>query len=304
MPHAAPDAEVAPAHRRRGHDLLAWLTLALATLAILWPLGLTNRVLAGVDALTYFTPYWACSHGRAASPGKSRFGTRIFSSVCPSWRTLRLLCSTRCTGPFPGCGPNRRSSGRRSSTRGWPPASPTPLPAVHRAAAGRPRGLAGLIFGLGGFTLARVENINQLNALAWLPALLWLYERPRGAAAGWRSRVRWGAALAVAIALQLLAGHTQTTFVNMVGLGLWAAWPVVMGAWKRKQGNKETRKQGDEDRETRRQEDKETGRQTEDKETTGQEINRLHDCVIICCLYWLSFRRFRWPRRNCCPRWS
>ena len=36
--------------------------------------------------------------------------------------------------------------------------------------------LAGLIFGLGGFTLARVENINQLNALAWLPALLWLYD--------------------------------------------------------------------------------------------------------------------------------
>ena len=81
--------------------------------------------------------------------------------------------------------------------------------------------LAGLIFGLGGFTLARVENINQLNALAWLPALLWLYDETARAASG-RSRIRWGAALAVAIALQLLAGHTQTTFVNMVGLGLWA----------------------------------------------------------------------------------
>ena len=55
-----PDRTQQPAHpRRRGRDLLAWLTLALATLAILWPLGLTNRVLAGVDALTYFTPYWA-----------------------------------------------------------------------------------------------------------------------------------------------------------------------------------------------------------------------------------------------------
>jgi hypothetical protein len=40
-------------------DVLAWLGLALATLAVLWPLGLTDRVLAGVDALTYFTPYWA-----------------------------------------------------------------------------------------------------------------------------------------------------------------------------------------------------------------------------------------------------
>ena len=62
---------------------------------------------------------------------------------------------------------------------------------------------------------------------------------------GWRSRIRWGAALAVAIALQLLAGHTQTAFVNMVGLGLWAGWPVVVDAWKRKRGNKETRRQGD-----------------------------------------------------------
>jgi len=36
-------------------DLLAWAGLAIATLATLWPLGLTNRVLAGVDAFTYFT---------------------------------------------------------------------------------------------------------------------------------------------------------------------------------------------------------------------------------------------------------
>ena len=54
-PPLAPDTAPTPPAR----DLLAWLTLALATLAILWPLGLTHRVLAGVDALTYFTPYWA-----------------------------------------------------------------------------------------------------------------------------------------------------------------------------------------------------------------------------------------------------
>ena len=52
-------AATASTPRTPVRDLLAWLTLALAALAILWPLGLTNRVLAGVDALTYFTPYWA-----------------------------------------------------------------------------------------------------------------------------------------------------------------------------------------------------------------------------------------------------
>ena len=36
--------------------------------------------------------------------------------------------------------------------------------------------LAGALFGLGGFTLAKIENINQLNGLAWLPAMLWLLD--------------------------------------------------------------------------------------------------------------------------------
>ena len=40
-------------------DAAALVGLAFAVLAGLWPLGLTNRILAGVDALTYFTPYWA-----------------------------------------------------------------------------------------------------------------------------------------------------------------------------------------------------------------------------------------------------
>ncbi len=45
--------------RRRLPDIGAWLVLALATLIVCWPLGLTNRILAGIDAFTYFTPYWA-----------------------------------------------------------------------------------------------------------------------------------------------------------------------------------------------------------------------------------------------------
>ena len=85
--------------------------------------------------------------------------------------------------------------------------------------------LAGALFGLGGFTLAKIENINQLNGLAWLPAMLWLFDETRRAV-GWRRQVRWGVALVIAIALQLLAGHTQTAFINLVGLGVYAVWPV------------------------------------------------------------------------------
>ena len=37
----------------------------------------------------------------------------------------------------------------------------------------------------------------------------------------------------VVLALQMLAGHTQTSFINLVGLGLAAAWPGVAAllAW-------------------------------------------------------------------------
>ncbi|HEX9116479.1 MAG TPA: hypothetical protein VGA61_10455, partial [Anaerolineae bacterium] len=92
--------------------------------------------------------------------------------------------------------------------------------------------LAGLLFGLSGYTLAHVENINQLNALAWLPAMLWLYDAAAGAAS-WRGRVRWGAALAVAVTMALLAGHTQTTFIDLAGLALYAAAKLGALLWSR-----------------------------------------------------------------------
>ena len=250
MPHAGQGPAAGAPPRRRGRDLLAWLTLALATLAILWPLGLTHRVLAGVDALTYFTPYWAYRMAELRAGQLPLWNPYLFLGV-PFLANPQAAVLYPLHWPLSWLRPEQaliwsallhvwlaagftytfaRRSLRLSRLAAW---------------------LAGLVFGMGGFTLARVENINQLNALAWLPALLWLYDETAHAASG-RSRIRWGAALAVAIALQLLAGHTQTTFVNMVGLGLWAGWPVLVGAWRgwrRRGGDEENRG----DKETRRQ---------------------------------------------------
>jgi hypothetical protein len=228
-----------PAPRRPARDLVAWLTLALATLAILWPLGLTNRVLAGVDALTYFTPYWAHRMAELRAGLMLLWNPYLFLGV-PFLANPQAAVLYPLHWPLSWLRPEQaliwsallhiwlaagftytfaRRSLRLSRLAAW---------------------LAGLIFGLGGFTLARVENINQLNALAWLPALLWLYDETARAASR-RSRIRWGAALAVAIALQLLAGHTQTTFVNMVGLALWALWPCLVILSRRGRGDAGTR---------------------------------------------------------------
>ncbi len=81
--------------------------------------------------------------------------------------------------------------------------------------------LTGLLFGLGGYSLARIENINQLNVLAWLPAMLWLYEET-ARSRDWRHRVRWASRSACATALAILAGHSQATFIDLSGTLLYA----------------------------------------------------------------------------------
>jgi hypothetical protein len=219
------DSLPAPVPRQEGilPVVLAWAGLAFATLAVLWPLGLTNRILAGVDAFTYFTPYWAYRAAELRAGHLPLWNPYLFLGVpflanpqaavlyplhwpliwlppatALVWSALLhvwLAAGFTCTFA-------RRSLG------------------LSRAAAW----LAGLLFGLGGFTVARIENINQLNALAWLPASLWLYDEA-SRSTNWRGRVRWAIALSFAIALQLLAGHTQTAFVSLVGLGLYAMYP-------------------------------------------------------------------------------
>lgn len=88
--------------------------------------------------------------------------------------------------------------------------------------------VAGVLYGGGGFIGAHVEQINQLQGLAWMPWLFgllhstleaWLEQRQ------WRRRIRGLLALLVlagAIAIQLYSGHTQTVFMSGAGLGLYA----------------------------------------------------------------------------------
>src|SRR4029450_6041743 len=82
--------------------------------------------------------------------------------------------------------------------------------------------VAGALYGLSGFVGAQVGHLNQLNAAAWLPAAL-LVEHLALA----ERRPRWIALLALIMAVQLLAGHAQETYMTAVLLGLYAAWVVL-----------------------------------------------------------------------------
>lgn len=90
--------------------------------------------------------------------------------------------------------------------------------------------LAGLLFALGGFLTAHVEQINQLQGMAWLPWVLWLGQRlftaPDRRAALWS-----GLWLAAALALQFFSGHTQTVFITGVALLVLAVM-----TWRRPDG--------------------------------------------------------------------
>ncbi len=82
-----------------------------------------------------------------------------------------------------------------------------------------------VLFALGGYLTAQVEHINQLQGLAWMPWFLWV------AALVFRSKTgnRWvlvgqgAVGFALLFSLQLLAGHTQTSFITGVMLLVWGA---------------------------------------------------------------------------------
>ena len=91
----------------------------------------------------------------------------------------------------------------------------------------------GLVLAGSGHYGGLLGHINQMNGAAWLPWLLWALEKP--GAGGEREktaglgrnmlRIRWYApqllAFSLFVALTLLAGHTQTTYINLLGVGAW-----------------------------------------------------------------------------------
>jgi hypothetical protein len=87
--------------------------------------------------------------------------------------------------------------------------------------------MAGIVFALSGYLGAHVEQINQLQGLAWMPWLFFLFHQTLTS----QQRIRWGLLLAIGLALQIFSGHTQTFFTTGFGLGLYAAVYGLIGVW-------------------------------------------------------------------------
>src|SRR5439155_1179306 len=76
----------------------------------------------------------------------------------------------------------------------------------------------------GGFAVGQVGHLNQISAAAWLPAVLLAYDRFARS-----QKVYWLALGALALAMELLAGHPQETYMTLIVLGIFG---VVGAPWR------------------------------------------------------------------------
>lgn len=100
--------------------------------------------------------------------------------------------------------------------------------------------VAGLSFGLSGYLTGRLWFITINNAVAWLPWIVLASTPPlfgagpnEGGAGGLRSLLT----LSALIALQLLAGHAQSSFYTLLLAGAWVVWHSLLPSSNRERGN-------------------------------------------------------------------
>jgi len=239
--------------RRDGlHDGFAVTLLCLLVIAGTWQITLAGRVLAGGDVFTYFYPYWAEATRAIRSARLPVWNPYLFMGVpftansqvgffyplnWPLWLLLPAHRSVHLTMALHLClaaigayiwGRKALKLGRIAS---WS---------------------TGAVFALGGYLTAQIEHVNQLQGLAWLPLLLTVAHKigslssaANGArdSAGqlpghsWLSRyLKPCAMLAAVTALILLAGHTQTAFISLLGAAAYATAPALRQCLRRGNG--------------------------------------------------------------------
>ncbi len=240
---------MSPEPGRRRREALGWLLLALAlaggVLLVYAPLLLTNRVLATGDAFAYFTPYRDYANSALRAGRLPLWNPYLFLGV-PFLANPQTAVFYPLHWPLVGL-PAAQSLLASLALHLWLAGLGAAVYVRRVAGLGWLAALAaGLIWSLSGYLGARAGQINQASAMAWLPWLLALLE---ASAPRWRltsdarlpgqrlPMVRWLAlaGLTLAVAFQLLAGHTQSSFINLTGLMLAALWPglaaLLMAVW-------------------------------------------------------------------------
>ena len=211
-----------PLHRR---DLIALAALLALMLAFFWKLAFTNLIIARGDIFYYFYPYrdfaaQAVREGHVAlwnpylfmgAPfmANSQVGFfypfNLLMSGLDTTRAINWTIVLHILFAASGAYLFARSALRLSLAASL---------------------LAAISFGLGGYLGTQIEHVNQLQGLAWIGWIFLAYEWAISHQQSAISSLRW-LPLALLIALQLLAGHTQSVFITLVGLGCYALWHII-----------------------------------------------------------------------------
>ena len=192
--------------------------LLILSVAFFSKLVLGNLVMTGLDVFTYFYPYKAYAAETLRSGSLPLWNPYLFMGV-PFLANLQSAVLYPLNVPFY-----------------WLPAPQMVncsillhvfMAAVftyafaRRALSFGPWGslVSAATLAFGGFLGAQVEHVNQLSTLAWLPLLLWLFYLSHTT-----RRLVYVLLTGVIIGVQFLAGHTQSSYINLMGLGCYALY--------------------------------------------------------------------------------
>lgn len=216
----------------------AALALALFVGLLYYPLLFTNRVLASGDILLYFYPYREYAAAILRNGEIPLWNPYIFMGV-------PFLANPQAAVLYPLHWPLLWLPVTQQIY--WSAALHTWLLGFGLYLLLRRAQLTAWASLAGGFVLAGcgfygglLGHINQMNAAAWLPWAFLILDSGYWSSARTQpipniqyktTRIAWFALL---VALMLLAGHTQTAYINLFGVGVWVLWATVrqLPAWR------------------------------------------------------------------------
>jgi hypothetical protein len=198
----------------RFRDLIAILLLGALIALFFWKVLFTNLILARGDTFLYIYPYWTAAREALRGGRLPLWNPNLFMGApflansqagilyplnwllwlmfdIPTAASLAIVLHLWLAAGF--------TYGFARSGLG-----------LHRL----PAGLAAVLYALGGYLTAQAEHVNQLQGLAWLPAVFWVL-------ASGKSPMR-PLLLGVVLGMQVLAGHTQAVLITVVGVTLYA----------------------------------------------------------------------------------
>ncbi len=201
---------------RRLRNCLPLLLIIGATLILFRQLAFSDLILARGDTYNYFYPYWDARNAAFRAGELPLWTPDLFMGAPllanPQLGTFYPL--NWLTAPF------RAPQAIKLSILAHSILAGLGIFYLYREAVEKrvkPALLAALVYSFSGYLGAHVEQINQYQGLAWLPLLFALYHRTMTRGAPWRD----GLLFALAWALQIFCGHTQTVFISGIGLGLY-----------------------------------------------------------------------------------